>query len=417
MSVYRALGSALGAINAAIRAPSRPDRATCWPDRALPRTAIAASAFTLAVGFTAGSIAIHAVAYEVSLDRAWALGVLQCLPVLFAPRWPMPAWKVSLAGLAWGALTPVAGHPFLPWPVTSLLAVLVVMFSLAAGSERRKSLGAGAVTVAVLVCLPVALGRMEPWFGSILIGLVGLALVFGDAVGGRYLAELRLAVQAERHQRDLARHAVLAERSRIARELHDVVAHHMSVIALQAEAAPYKIPDLPEPALQTFALLREEARAALTETRRVVGLLRAGDEAAERKPQPGMDRIGELLDAHDGLRITLAVTGERRTLPEGVDLSAYRIVQEALSNAARYAPGSSVEVAVAYKRNGLLLSVTDDGPKDAPQPPNGGHGLIGMGERVAMLGGKMSAGCQSAGGWAVLAELPYDGAHDPGGDR
>ncbi|MDX6741643.1 sensor histidine kinase [Actinocorallia sp. A-T 12471] len=416
MSVHHALGRPLDAVVTVLRAPSEPDRYTCWPDRARLRLVILVSVLPVAIGLTGGSIAIYVGLHGVSADIAWPLGVLQCLPVLVAPRWPVPAWRVVMIGLLFGALVG-GGDAFMPWPVTSLLALVGVLFAVGASSDQPKPLGAGLVTVSVIVLLPLGLGRLESWFGLILAGLVILALVFGDAVGGRYLAEMRLALQAERHRHDQALNAVLEERSRIARELHDVVAHHMSVIALQAEAAPYKIHDLPEPARETFALLRDEARSALTETRRVVGLLRAGSEAAERAPQPGADRIPELLDAHEGLRVTLSVTGTHRALPDAVDLSAYRIVQEALSNAARYAPGSSVEVEVHYGEHELLLKVRDDGAKDKPQPGNGGHGLLGMRERVAMLGGSLETGPRPEGGWAVSAGLPYDGRHDPGGDR
>ncbi|GAB2827329.1 sensor histidine kinase [Actinocorallia aurea] len=410
------MGHPLDAVVAVLRAPSEPDRLTFWPERARPRLAIVLAVVPLAIGLTGGSIALYAGLHSVTADLAWPLGVLQCLPVLAAPRWPVPAWRAAMVGMLCG--TAVGGTAtFMPWPVTSLLALVAVLFAVGAGSDRPKPLGAGLVTVFVIVAVPLWVGRLESWFGLILAGIVLLALAFGDAVGGRYLAEMRLALQDERHRRDQALNAVLEERSRIARELHDVVAHHMSVIALQAEAAPYKIHDLPEPARETFALLRDEARSALTETRRVVGLLRAGSEAAERAPQPGADRIPELLDAHEGLAVTLTVTGSRRTLPDAVDLSAYRIVQEALSNAARYAPGSTVEVEVHYGEHELRLEIRDDGAKVEPQPANGGHGLLGMRERVAMLAGSLATGPRPEGGWAVAAELPYDGRHDPGGDR
>ncbi|ROO86868.1 signal transduction histidine kinase [Actinocorallia herbida] len=412
MSVHHVLGRPLNAVIAVLRAPSGPDRSICWPDQPRARLAIILAVLPLSIGLTGGSIALYAGLHGVSADLAWPLGILQCLPLLVAPRWPVPAWRVVMMGLLCGTVAG-GGDTFMPWPVTSLLALVGVLFAVGASSDRPKPLGAGLVTVFVIVAVPLWVGRLESWFGLILIGLVLLALVFGDAVGGRYLAEMRLALEAERHRRDQALNAVLEERSRIARELHDVVAHHMSVIALQAEAAPYKIHDLPEPARETFALLRDEARSALTETRRMVGLLRAGSEAAERAPQPGADRIPELLDAHEGLRVSLEVRGAHRTLPDAVDLSAYRIVQEALSNAARYAPGSSVEVEVHYLPHELRLEIRDDGAKEEPQPGNGGHGLLGMRERVAMLGGSLKTGPRPEGGWSVSAGLPLDSPPSP----
>ncbi|WP_163572403.1 sensor histidine kinase [Fodinicola feengrottensis] len=140
-----------------------------------------------------------------------------------------------------------------------------------------------------------------------------------------------------------ARQAVLTERSRIARELHDVVAHHMSMIAIQAQAAPYKIPDLPPPALETFAAIRGASTTALTEMRRVIGLLRDESEDAERVPQPGLDGLDELVKGARaaGMSVELTITrGPQEEVPLGVDVSAFRIVQESLSNASRHAPGA-----------------------------------------------------------------------------
>jgi signal transduction histidine kinase len=248
------------------------------------------------------------------------------------------------------------------------------------------------------------------WVGVIVAGIVALAVVFGDALGGRYAAETSLKEQAELRRQDLAWQAVLEERARIARELHDVVAHHMSVIALQAEAAPYKIEGLPPAARDTFVVIRGAAREALAETRRVVGLLRSDGEGAERVPQPGLERLDELVSWAEqaGLTVKRTIVGIPRQLSAGVDLSAYRIVQEALSNAARYAPGTHIDVEIRYAEDRLHVAVTDDGPRGGePESSGGGHGLVGMHERVAMLGGELTAGPRAAGGFEVRAELPY----------
>jgi signal transduction histidine kinase len=185
----------------------------------------------------------------------------------------------------------------------------------------------------------------------------------------------------------------------------------MSVIALQAEAAPYKIEGLPPAALNTFTVIRGAAREALAETRRVVGLLRADSEAAERVPQPGLDRLDELIAWAEraGLAVKPAIVGLPRPLPAGVDLSAYRIVQEALSNAARYAPGADIVVEVRYGGDRLSVTITDGGARGgSPEASGGGHGLVGMHERVAMLGGTLTTGPRPEGGFEVHAELPYD---------
>ncbi|QKW35834.1 sensor histidine kinase [Actinomadura sp. NAK00032] len=364
----------------------------------------------LTIGFTAGSIAISITADHVDPGLAWPLGVLQAAPLFFAVRWPLAAWRVAAGGML---LTVFVRHGtgFMPWPVTAILALVVILFFTGVGSDRQTTVGVGAVTVAG-VLVPAVLFGMPGWFGMILAGIAVLALTFGDAVGGRHSAVEELRRREEQHRQDLARQAVLEERARIARELHDVVAHHMSVIAMQAEAAPYKIPDLPDAARQTFGVVRDAAREALTETRRVVGLLRADDEGAERAPQPGLERLDDLVAAarRSGLSVATVVVGMPRPLNAGVDLSAYRIVQESLSNASRYAPGSQVHVEVKYGTEALSVTVTDDGPRSAPEESQGGgHGLVGMRERVTMLGGRLDAGPRTDG-WSVAAELPYGDA-------
>ena len=362
----------------------------------------------LTIGFTAGSIAIPIEADGRPPVISAVLGVLQAGPLLFGVRRPLAAWRIAAAGLLAGVLL-VHDVEFWPWPVTAFLAHLVILFFVGLACDRETLVGVGAVVIAVLIGSAVLLG-MAGWFGAILAGIVLVVLAFGDAVGGRRTAEAILREQEELRRRDLARQAVLEERARIARELHDVVAHHMSVIAMQAEAAPYRIPDLPDAARQTFGVVRDAAREALTETRRVVGLLRSDDEGAERAPQPGLERLDDLVSTarQAGLRVAVTVVGVPRPLAVGVDLSAFRIVQESLSNAARYAPGARVSIEIRYGTDRLHVTVADDGPQGTPEESHGGgHGLVGMRERVAMLGGELTAGPRKEGGWSVVAELPY----------
>ncbi|MCP2340881.1 sensor histidine kinase [Actinomadura rupiterrae] len=389
------------------------------PDAARPplprslwaRGPLIAALTLLTIGFTAGSIAVPMETLHRSADESVPLGLLQAAPLVVALFRPLLAWRVSAAGLLLGALL-VRDAGFWPWSPTAWLAFLIILFCVGTAGDRTAALGVGMVTVAGVIG-PAVTVAMPVWFGVILSALALLALVFGDAVGGRRAAERALREQEELHRRDLARQAVLEERARIARELHDVVAHHMSVIAMQAEAAPYKIPELPEQARETFVVVRDAARQALAETRRVVGLLRAEDEAAERAPQPGLDGLDGLLEAarHSGLAVTSSVTGMPRPLATGVDLSAFRIVQESLSNASRYAPGGTVRVEIGYGDERLAVAVRDEGPGPGGEPESsgGGHGLVGMRERVAMLGGTLAAGRRGDGrpGWEVEAELPY----------
>ncbi|TMR40742.1 response regulator [Actinomadura geliboluensis] len=202
--------------------------------------------------------------------------------------------------------------------------------------------------------------------------------------------------------------AVARERTRIALELHDTVAHHMSLTLVRAEAALRNVPDLPDAARQALEAVRDAARAALTDTRRIVGKLRAGEADA---PQPCLDRLGELVGAArgGGLLVSSAVIGVPRPLSARVDLAAFRIVQESLSNAVRHAPGACVSVEIRYGTGALTVSVEDDGARTAAKPvPGGGHGLAGMRERAGMLGGTLQAGPRARVGWSVVAELPYD---------
>src|SRR5690606_13484539 len=228
---------------------------TLLPRRLLLRIPILAVLSALTVGFTGGSIAILITQDGVDPGIAWPLGVLQAAPLVFAARWALAAWRIAAAGML---LTVIVRHGdgFMPWPVTAVLAMLVILFFTGVGADRQTTVGVGAIMIVGIVTPAVVLG-MPGWFGMILGGLIALALTFGDAVGGRHSAVEELRRREEQHRQDLARQAVLEERARIARELHDVVAHHMSVIAMQAEAAPYRIPDLPDAARQTFGRSEE----------------------------------------------------------------------------------------------------------------------------------------------------------------
>ena len=242
--------------------------------------------------------------------------------------------------------------------------------------------------------------------------LIAVAILLGVVVRVRRSGERQLEEQERRHSGE---RALLEERQRIARELHDVVAHHMSVIAIQAEAAPYKTADPPPELVESFGEIRASALAGLAELRRVLGVLRTSGQ--DTTPQPGLADLDALLDSarSGGVSVTVTCSGNPVPLPEGVDLSAYRIVQEALSNAMRHAPGSHVRLHLDYRPEGLVLEVCNDaGPQVRPGPGGqrgsrrrrGGHGLVGMRERASMLGGSLDAGPTEDGGFRVAAVLP-----------
>jgi signal transduction histidine kinase len=202
--------------------------------------------------------------------------------------------------------------------------------------------------------------------------------------------------------------AAMGERARIARDLHDIVAHHVSAIAVQAETARLTVEGLPDEGREQFEAIGQTARDALAEMRRLLGVLREdADGRAERDPQPGLARLHELVETARaaGTPVALTLSGEPVDLPPGVDLCAYRILQEALTNARRHAGGAAVDLEVEYGADALRLRVRDHGPGPS-EPDADGHGLLGMRERAIIAGGTLSAGPADGGGFAVDAELP-----------
>ncbi|HEV7976154.1 sensor histidine kinase [Amycolatopsis sp.] len=207
----------------------------------------------------------------------------------------------------------------------------------------------------------------------------------------------------------LVEHTARGERARIARELHDVVAHHISMISVQAETARLTTPGMPVAGAHRLSEIGDTARAGLIEMRRLLGVLRedARTEVAERQPQPGLGQLNELIDEAretSGAGTRLIVSGAPVTLDPGIELAAYRIIQEALTNARRHAPGVAVDVELRYTREALRLRIRDNGP--GPSPSTGGHGLTGMRERAAAVGGTLRAGPAAVGGFMVEATLP-----------
>jgi signal transduction histidine kinase len=237
---------------------------------------------------------------------------------------------------------------------------------------------------------------------AVLLLMVSMILVRREAK--QEVAAQQTVTATERDRRTL-----LEERTTIARELHDVVAHHMSVVAIQAEAAPYRVENPPEELEKAFATIRENAVAALTELRRILGVVRAEDYQAPDAPQPVLADLDNLLSnvREAGLETEKTVTGAVRELPQGVELSAYRIIQEALSNALRHAPGSTAKIEVSYVLGGLGLRIVNTPPRGPVKAsPGAGHGITGMRERVTMLNGEMTAAPTEEGGYEVTAFIP-----------
>ena len=245
-----------------------------------------------------------------------------------------------------------------------------------------------------------------------LSGLIVAAAVAMDAIRGWRQTREALVVETEHAEQEQARRAVLEERARIGRELHDVVAHHMSLIAVQAETAPYRVGEIPESVSGEFTAISATARTALAEMRRLLGVLRNDDEAA-RTPQPQIDEIDEMITTarNAGIAVDYTPAGALESVPQSIGLCAYRIVQEALTNASRHAPGAAVTVHLVRNEDALRLEVINGPGRTAVAADDDtalGQGLTGMRERASLLGGALTAGATTDGGFAVTAVLPID---------
>ena len=336
------------------------------------------------------------------------IAFVTCAPLALRTRLPLSAWAASALALIWTAWTALMPPPSSigssGFPPGAVLVNALCLYAVTVRCKPRIVAAAAVVTVA-------AVGFLDSGMIPEAVFVTAVPILLGTVVRVRRSGARQLAEQERRHSGE---RALLEERQRIARELHDVVAHHMSVIAIQAEAAPYKIADPPPELVESFADIRASALTGLAELRRILGVLRTDGQATT--PQPGLADLDALLDSarSGGLSVTVTCSGDPVPLPEGVDLSAYRIVQEALSNAMRHSPGSHVQVDVAYRADGLSLEVRNDaGSRTVPVlvgsgdgVAGGGHGIIGMQERAAMLGGSLDAGPTDDGGFHVSAVLP-----------
>jgi signal transduction histidine kinase len=296
------------------------------------------------------------------------------------------------------------------WP--EFVAMLwIAVYSAAAYTERDRLVRV-LLPVAVLTSVAISVGeRWDRGLNWVEI-LTDLVVTFGvPFLLGRMTFNRRRRIVREREV--ATREAVAAERAAIARELHDVVAHHMSVMVVQAGAARAVSGSDPAATAEALRQIEASGRTGLAEMRRLLEVLKAEGDGDGRAPQPGLARLDELLDAMraSGLPVEAVVEGTPRTLSPGVDLSAYRIVQEALTNALRHAGGASARVLVRYEPDGLELEIADDGhgPREELEA-SGGQGLIGMRERVQLFGGELEAGPRPGGGFLVRARLPSEPA-------
>jgi signal transduction histidine kinase len=329
------------------------------------------------------------------LPAAVTGGVVMCAALFWRRRQPLP-----VAVFAMGVLVTVFEIGVVPqaWLVPY---VLVLTYSTGVHARGWQSF-AGLVTAVVI-------GQVITRYAADAESSSPSDHVFTVAVcGAAWLAGYALR---RRHDEAVAdrRGALVAERARIARELHDVIAHSLSVIAIQSDAAEQALGRDPALVGEPLRAIRATAQDTLAEMRRLVGLLRVGDEKGPHRPQPGLGELGHLIEEvrAAGTAVTFEVTGDAPRLPPGLDLAVYRIVQEALTNARRHAgPDASVHVSARVDGGAVDIAVTDTGPAGAPAADGGGLGLLGLRERVALYGGHLDAGAVAGGGFRVHARLP-----------
>jgi signal transduction histidine kinase len=359
-----------------------------------------------------------------SLAASLPSSVVLCLVVALRRRMPE---KMLILAAATGIAQLVLDVEVVP----ADFAMLVIIYTVAADGARWAS---RAALIGGLCAAPLAQIRWPQLHtssaGVVLIAVFqtvpfALAWVLGDSIRTRraYLAQLEeRAARLEKEREAQSKVAVAAERARIARELHDVVAHNVSVMVVQADGAAYVMDTAPDQAKKALETISGTGRQALAEMRRLLGVLRTGEhqEGGEYVPQPDVEQLDDLIDQcrTSGLPVDFKVEGTPRPLPSGVELTAYRIVQEALTNTRKHGgPNTGASVRLVYFDDGLGLLVEDDG-KGAPHElyeeggaDGQGHGLIGMRERVGMVGGTLDAGPRPGGGFRISALLPLKPAH------
>lgn len=406
------------------------DRVERWPDRPRPirwlRTHPRAADLILALGLTALAVTVHLLDLEEqdgqeSVDPAWwtvVLVVASVLPIAWRRSHTILSTSIVVVAQITTELADVDGAGF--------VGVIVGIYSLGAHSEgpnRSRLVLVIAVSIGALFIAGVVYDELD--IGSLIASTVLLttAFVVGDNLRQRREAARDAedrAAHAERERELLAQQQLNAERSRIARELHDVVAHSVSVMVIQAAAARRSLETSPDNAREALSNIEETGRQTMNELRGILGVLRRSEpiEGAaagadpthhDRSPQPTLAQVDDLIRLAADLPIVFEVDGDLHDLPTSVALTGYRVVQEALTNVRRHAgPVDRVEVTLRRDDREVDIEIADDGRGSAADQGDPGYGLLGMTERVAAIGGRLSAGSRRGGGWRIRATLPLD---------
>jgi signal transduction histidine kinase len=383
------------------------DAVARWVRDLPPTSADALLAIALAIAATALTplIAVQHGSRHADV-LAELLAVVAALVLIGRRRAPLLVLALSLAPMIVYEARGYQGGP-------ALLAPLVALYTIATVEGRRRSLALAAlVGVALSVARLSFTNESAGTAAADAVGYVSAALFLGWAVANRraYVDEIRdRAEQAERTREQEAHRRVDAERLRIARELHDAVAHSIATINVQAGVAAHVIGDQPEQAGEALIAIKNSSKRALAELREILGILRTPDDTESHVPTPGLEQIDALLDASRkaGVRVELDVDGDPSSLPVAIDLAAYRILQESLTNVIRHAAPASARVRIDCREPALMLTVSDDGQPNGAFMHGSGHGIAGMRERALALGGTLDAGPRPEGGFQVTALLPF----------
>jgi signal transduction histidine kinase len=366
--------------------------------------AIAVAAITVQIGGTYGA-AFHHPGHARAGILAYVLLAVGGASLMARRRYPVAVLAVTLTTALWAGRTGAD----VVW-----IALIVAFFNAVLARRRAAAIASLVIGYAASVWPPWMIGRPGHSAGFALGLAAGLLCLL--SVAELIRSRSQRAAALERSREEESRRRASEERMRMARDLHDVVAHNISVINVQANTALHLMDRQPERARTALVTINDVSKQALVEIRSVLGVLRGVDESAPRAPSPGLARLGDLVDnaAAAGLAVHIEEEGQRAPLPTDVDLAAYRIVQEALTNSARHSGGANTTVRVVYGDSALVVEVDDDGaPRPPGRPPvqaNGsGHGIAGMTERASALGGTLQAGGKPGGGFAVRAWLPMHG--------
>ncbi|WP_311259388.1 sensor histidine kinase [Microbacterium sp. WCS2018Hpa-9] len=384
------------------------------------RTAVLTALGAVSLVLFAILVPVQTVLYGTSLPLSFILGAAVCAAPLLAlnhPRWAIAMFCAAAFTLPLLVVPALATEAPWPWSVPALLSFVLLVGVVTFVHGAR----AGVLPLAIGALLSLTAPLLRPEIvatpetaGSVTADLIVTSSVAAAMylvavlVAGRVRVSAELTREREHSALEESRRALVEERTRIARELHDVIAHSMSVIQVQASTARYRLPEIGDAASVEFDSIAATARTSLTEMRRMLGVLRTEDQTAELAPQQGIDDIPALVDTirRAGVTVGLEITGAVTDAPQAVQIAAFRIAQEALSNAVRHASGAAVTVRVQADADAVGIRVRNGRASDSPASPGGGYGLRGMRERVELLGGTFAASPTTDGGWEVAASLP-----------